>query len=47
MLIVNSLVHLGLTKDVKYFFMSILFTVIVAGISWNYIEKIVLRFKKN
>jgi peptidoglycan/LPS O-acetylase OafA/YrhL len=47
MLIVNILVHLGLTKDVKYFFMSILFTVIVASISWNYIEKIVLRLKIN
>ena len=46
MLIVNSFVQLGYKKDVKYFFYSVLLTMMIAFLSWNYIEKRALSLKK-
>jgi peptidoglycan/LPS O-acetylase OafA/YrhL len=46
MLIVNSFVELGFKKDMKYLFFSIILTVLIALLSWNYIEKRALMRKK-
>jgi peptidoglycan/LPS O-acetylase OafA/YrhL len=46
MLIVNSFVELGFKKDMKYLFISIILTVLIAFLSWNYIEKRALNRKK-
>jgi peptidoglycan/LPS O-acetylase OafA/YrhL len=45
MLVVNSLFEMGYTKDITYFFLSMLVTTIVAFLSWYFIERKALRFK--
>jgi peptidoglycan/LPS O-acetylase OafA/YrhL len=46
MLIVNSFIQLGYKKDIKYLFFSIVLTILIAFLSWNYIEKRALNLKK-
>lgn len=46
MLVVNTLVTLGYIRDVKYLILTFAITVILAYISWRFIEKPALSLKK-
>ena len=47
MIVINVLVHLGLTGSYKYLLIAFTATLILAFVSWNLVEKPCLRLKRN
>ncbi|WKL45049.1 acyltransferase [Flavobacterium sp. ZE23DGlu08] len=46
MLVINFFVQRGLIKDIKYFILTFVFTILLAAFSWFFIEKNFLKLKK-